>query len=463
MLFIPFIVISFFNYPGGEDYSEATLTLELGFWGHIHNLYTTWDGRYFSAALFAIHPLAFYSYFGYKMAAIVIMLLLFLSTWMLIFSLFSSFFNKKTITLITALIFALLLYKLPQPIDIFYYYISSYIYGAAIVMGNFALASLFMAYKHTKNRNKFLFIVLSCVLMIFALGTLESLLILLPCIVFFIGIYRWYFKLGMLKETMIVFLSVLVGVFLHISAPGIIYEIQMNNFDGEFSFAYIFKAIINSILRTGVIIVFFFLKGNYLLYLLTLIFIPISFSLSKKYSFFKKGFNLPILPSLILIFLLLHILALPYYWAIGSAGDDYPIRIFNTVYFYFILSWFFSIHLVLAWMSRNVLFHISVPNKYIKIILLIGFIVCIPFSENWILASKDLLSGSAKQYQKNRMQRIQELKAAKNTDELILYLGEEKSTFIYNGIDINYCAEDWRNAYQDYYLIDTIIVKQKHE
>jgi hypothetical protein len=76
----PFLLLTLFTQPAYDDYCFSTHARELGFADSVRNLYNTWDGKYFYSVLRYLNPLTFGSFSGYKVVALLVILLTFTST-----------------------------------------------------------------------------------------------------------------------------------------------------------------------------------------------------------------------------------------------------------------------------------------------------------------------------------------------------------------------------------------------
>jgi hypothetical protein len=88
---LPFLFLSFFNYPSADDYSMTFVLEKLKFWGAQKYWYLGWSGRYISTAILSLfHPLLFKKILLYQLYPI----LLFFLSGLGIYSLVSSVIQK---------------------------------------------------------------------------------------------------------------------------------------------------------------------------------------------------------------------------------------------------------------------------------------------------------------------------------------------------------------------------------
>jgi hypothetical protein len=75
----PFLILTLFTQPAYDDYCFSVNARALGFADSVKNLYNTWDGKYFYSVLRYLNPVTFGSFAGYKVVALLIVLLTFTS------------------------------------------------------------------------------------------------------------------------------------------------------------------------------------------------------------------------------------------------------------------------------------------------------------------------------------------------------------------------------------------------
>ncbi|HRG58062.1 MAG TPA: DUF6056 family protein [Bacteroidia bacterium] len=74
VLFLPYVVLSFFNAPAVDDYSNALISMDFGFWGGQMEAYKQWGGRYFSSFILCINVLMANTFLLYKVLPVLLMI-----------------------------------------------------------------------------------------------------------------------------------------------------------------------------------------------------------------------------------------------------------------------------------------------------------------------------------------------------------------------------------------------------
>lgn len=456
----PFLILSFFNYPGAEDYAEVVLAQEFGTFGYIKELYLTWDGRYFAAILFAFHPLVFNSFLLYKLVPIIFCLLLLLSIYMFLKE--TEVFKEHKSLLFTSsvVLFALCVYNIPSTVAIFYYYIMSAIYTPPII-GTLLLLSFIMRINKTSYSPKRLgLLFLSTILIYCIIGSLEIFIAIIPTLLITILLYQIILKRPGIKETIVLLITALSAGYINLSAPGI--RLHFNQNPIEFSFEHLLSSLINCISVSNNAFQDF-IYGNYLLFFASLFFILLFFQSSINIEFRKLKF-IHVIGITLLIVLALHLLAFPFYWSIDQeAGMDYPKRLFSSIYIIFIFSWFLVLYFILSYFSQKTNWKFkSLNTSKLNLAFIICVIISTPFSRVWLTAVDDLYSGRAYNYHIEMQNRIEKFKTADSNTKVWIDTLKNKPLTIYSFVDLGpYRASNWNDSYEEYFDVKEIIVNNK--
>jgi len=75
IILLPFLIISFFNHPLGDDYWSTDLVRRLGFWHAQVELYNTVPPRWLALGLSCLSPLSWGNFWGYKVIPVGFLLL----------------------------------------------------------------------------------------------------------------------------------------------------------------------------------------------------------------------------------------------------------------------------------------------------------------------------------------------------------------------------------------------------
>ncbi|MEX0812917.1 MAG: hypothetical protein WD048_11930 [Chitinophagales bacterium] len=458
LLFIaPFIIISFFNYPGAEDYAEVVLAQEFGFFGYIRELYLTWDGRFFTAILFGLHPLVFHSFFLYKLFPIILFVLLFISIVFFIHS--TGVFNKQkhTVFSISIILFILCIYNTPSTVSAFYYYIMSGIYTPPVIGSLLLFATIIHINKTRHSLKKLSLIIFSIFLVYSIIGSLEIFIGIILFSLLLLFVYQIKLNKPEKKETAILLASAFSAAYLHISAPGI--RVYFNQNPMPINTERFFSAVKNCIVVSNGAFLDF-ISGNYLLVLASIYFILLLPKSENDNTPFKKLKLSHVVIAIIFIIITLHVLAFPYFWSLGDdAGQFYPKRLFSSIYVVFLFSWFTMLYIAFSYIRPKIK---GKFNHYhfakLKPLISVFIIICIPYSPAWKTAVDDLLSGRAYGYHLEMQDRISKFKSADSNTRVWIDPLEHKPKTIYSFVDLApYRGSGWNDAYEEYFEVQEII------
>lgn len=450
VLLLPFSLLCFFTYPGLEDYAQAMLSQYLGVLGHFKELYFTFDGRFFVALLYAINPLVEYHFQIYKLLPLLHFILIFLALYYLSKQIFQNL-NQSFHILSASFLMSMALYDMPSLPAAFYYMVSAMVYFTPMVMLLFLSLFILKMYKSKKGLSKLLYLFLASILIIATLGCNEMYLILLPFILTSMVFYHFLKYSTDKSESLILLFALACGLFIHLTAPGI--QSHFTAQPIEFNLDYTLKQLTTSIWET-IFHTLSWLKKHYLLWAASLLYIPFGLKLAQQNIFFKKFKPYYLLFSLICILVYL-ILPLPYYWALGQGEGDNPERIFNVVYFCFPFLWFLILQTALNFFRDK---SESNPiNNHIYLLSGIIFIVSLPFSNNWITAINDLISGDAIEYHKEMLARFKLFETHNKNEVVKLDTLKHKPKTIFSGFDLQKNRSGgWNEVYEDYFKVGRI-------
>lgn len=456
----PFIILSYFNYPGAEDYAEVVILNEFGFFGYVKELYLTWDGRYFSAILFGIHPLKFNSFLLYKIVPVILFGLLGVGIFILLKKL-EIFKSNLTLTLcFSFLIFILCLFKIPSICWTFYYYISSTIYITPIIGSLFLAISIINVVQSDVGIKKLISLSISCLLIYAVAGSSELFLGITLLIFSLLFLFDYYTSKGNLKEYSLFVLTILSAAYIHLSAPGITAHFDLNPI--PISFDYFLSALKVSLSISNKSFIDF-TTGNYLLYGTSIIYSLAFFSYVNTKLKFKISTLELLIISITLIFSI-HLLAFPYYWSLGADTNQYPSRLFSLIYIVFIFTWFIILHLILCWIENNTKFKpfslSFVKLSYMSVALII---ITAPLSPVWKIAMSDLISGRAYAYYLEQEERIKLFNLTDENSKVLVYPTNNKPETIYSFVDLEpYRGSGWNTAYEEYFQVGEIALYKNH-
>jgi hypothetical protein len=436
---LPFFILSLYNHPSADDYSETFTTRQNGFWGFQKLWYFTWSGRYFDNILLSINPLVYGANWAYKFNAIILLSLFVTATYWLSGRLFKSSdkVNKIAFTFFFVLAFIFLLPDVGQGI---FWQSGSYTCFSAEILTVFLMGSMLSYYQ---SGNEKWYFAISCLLVIAVIGLYELNMIytdIFIAIVLAISVIRK----RKLKFPALLFTIAVLFSLLEVTAPG-------NAKRGEFfpnAHHFLF-----SIKES-------FLYGNTLLmhwlpfmFLISLLLVDL---LSKGISWnttLDNVFSVPPLLSLMACLFIPFIGLVGCYWAQGARPVS---RTVNVIYFYFEIGMiYFSFSSLKYIIKKRPGF--KVP-AYIKVPLILIFLFVLRIN-NISLAYRDIVLGGASAYSKERVARDEFLMNFKGDSCIVEPIKKVPDSFYFE--DITADQNFWINtAYNGYYHKRFIGIKE---
>jgi hypothetical protein len=393
ILLIPFVALSFFTFPTTDDYCHTLTVNDMGYWAYQKHYWLTWSGRYIGTLISSTQPLAYGSYFGYKIAP-AILLLIYVHAFITFAKALS---GNKLPAWQTGLLAFLLLFvfiaEMPSVAGYIYWY-TGYYYTIADISTLYLLTYFFRNYPTITTRN---LIVLSLGL-ILLIGmneyTLVWLVILCGSLFFFKSIIdkKVHFKYLVLSLVALAF-----GI-LSVTAPGNAARAESGLYPTPLKYNLLFS------LKNSFTWEFHNLsKMAPALCVLTLVLIPIACMLytSRKPGEFSFFFVQPAF-SLLVFAICLYLSYFPSYWSIAEPPN---LRGQCVINFWTLIGWTFNVFVIIFWLLEK---------ERIKPVLSLGvlsWVVAFYFFSlylsnfNYRSAWSDLLTGRAARYNKEMIAR----------------------------------------------------------
>lgn len=446
---MPYLYLAFFNYPIAEDFGFAFQFQENNsFFALLKNAYLTMNGRYVANVFMFANPIAFNSFFWYKLYPILLLIFLLLSSFFLTTNLkvFRSIENK----LIASLVFSLLyIHNLPIISEGLYWQTGSSIYFVGIIFTNVLLG---LIAKSLQKNSSHIYSILSFFVLFLCLGFNE---VLTLSITFFLGLASiCFFKYDLPRKRYVffIFLFALLFASIMILAPGNHYRQSMyndaNNIGNTIGmsiaqvgrFGFLWAASAPLICSS----VFFFWvvknqkENNHWL---------------KNNLYINKWVAISLLPISILL------CVVPPYWFTGILGQH---RTLNVAYFFFLLTWFLNL---IVWFDCLE----SIKNK-IKLkqkLTVVAFVVGILFTGNGYYCFLDIFSGKAHLFKQEMDARLSRLKNAQiNPPQKLLLKPIKNKPATLFVTDISKDPKFWTNqGYNQYFRLNStrIYLHNKNE
>lgn len=469
VIFIPFLLLSYFNHPSADDFCYANKVLDLGFWNAQIFWYFNWSGRYFGTAANSLYAVIV-GLFGednyttnfwrlYKFVAPFLFGMFFISLFCFLKAVASKISSNWNIFWATCLGFVIYLSGMPSTVEGFYWLNGAFYY----TLGNillFFLLSLLLSKDRILNSSIFfkkIIYSLGCALLAAAIvGSSEILAIVLLAIAF-IGVLLtsytkhhssliWRFVLGI----------TIISIALSFLSPGTSqrYNVTVEQEQVDYSFKLIFEIAIQFIRTLNSWIL------NPVLLSTSIIFIPIAILVAKQFRISQIiGSKKFLIIGYIVIWMSL--VAITFFMPYISAGY-LPGRVLNTSNLIFLIGWFLGIIVLINILGDRQSETIIVP-KYIAISARAVMIIGLIFDSHFGQATYDLLVNAPRYHSElqNRYESIAKNIAENEKSFRVPALNKRIPKTIYLD-DITLNPTYWSNeCYAKFFNLDSIAITNK--
>jgi hypothetical protein len=438
LLFVPYIYVSQYASPVADDFTYAAQGRANALKDLLIPQYMGWSGRYCANVLVFINPLAYHSFFLYKLIPVVLIALILLSTLFFIRTIIGKQLSAIQVLIIGLLFTVLFLYQMPIISEGIYWYTGSVTYQLATVFVNLYIG-LLLRYTQEKLlcKSKVIHGIALTLLLIIGIGFNEVhtiALLLFACISLFIVV-----KNKLPHRTVFIYLFVMTFVFscFMLLAPGN---------ENRATFAVNNHRFFYSLIMSVAQVIRFFLEWVSSVPLLVLSFLY--YFLNKKLAatnhLFSVSFYLSPLYTTALLFVIIFIAVFPPYWATGILGQH---RTLNVAYYLFLILWFINLTACFnsyrnEWADRPI-------NKRVQAGLLMATVVGMFFSKNGYDLLTDIFYGKAKAFDAQMTARYVQLKLPADTIYFLPIQDPPRSLFLY---DVKEDPTDWLNQSYNLYF-----------
>ncbi|PCI98994.1 MAG: hypothetical protein COB15_04850 [Flavobacteriales bacterium] len=437
----PYFYLCFFTNPSADDFVFAYYFQTQEYFQLLKGTFLGWNGRYASNIFSYLNPIGFGSFFGYKIAPFLMILLFLSSSFYFVKQLF---FKEKlqfqiTISLVLSLLF---FHNMPIISEGVYWFTGSVIYFLGIIIFQFYIGLLI---KTIRKKRCLIRGVPLIILLFFVCGFNEVLTLL---VLFLLSIITIVFYKNQLERKSLVVIQLLFAILfasILIFAPG-------NGFRGDayveaYNFTHSLSYSILQVARFS-----FYWIVSIPLIIASIFYFEINKKMRKENVVFQNSFYLNRWLSLLFLFTVTFICVFPPYWLTGILGQH---RTLNVAYAFFLPFWFVNLTVWYNYYNQKInLNFLDKTKRVLGIVLFLGLII----TANGFNALKDVFSGSARQYDiqlKERFKRLQ-----KNTpisEKLIKFKPIKTKPKCLFTSDITANPKDWKNkAYNLYFCQDSL-------
>jgi hypothetical protein len=386
---LPFAILTAFAVPAYDDNGFSATALRSGFVRMQTGWYRSTSGRYFTTAVISLGPLTFGSFTGYKIVALLIVLLTFAS----IFFLLTAAFGAQTALLarlcMAALVTSLFSNQTPDVTEAYYWMPGSISYQLGCVLTLFFFGLMISFLRAPRGAARTLLLASASALVFAVVGTSETsmiFLIFLVCVVtakaFLLGVESR--RVWALVLTLAALCALVV-----FASPGNAVRSAYCPDRHRLLFS----------LRMSVAWGARFLSDwitNPALLLSTILYVPVADSLAERSELAREHFYLHPLTSLSLLLGVVFLGFFPVYWATGMF---YEYRTVNAAYFFFLVGWFVNVSVWVGYLKRKQRVKIPRLPAYVYVFGVPILSAVLAVSNNTRVAFADLFTGRARRYE----------------------------------------------------------------
>ena len=419
-------------------------------WQH----YLEWSGRYTGNALYAIYPVIFGLFDGYKFIPAVVLLVFFLATAYFLSTLFRVSIYARPVLLFSLCFVSVYLLGMTSPASSLYWMAGVLTYQSANILF-FVVLGLMIQLADRQNDLKHFFIlfVVLLLVLVFAIGANETSMLALTSLALLGFVAHLRSGWAKLKPWFVILVVILVCFSVVYFSPGNVIRAA------DFPLRHDLSRSINGSLSVGLQILWLWVSNPVLI--VSSFLVP--FAISRLYLLSARSFAVSKTMVVVLVsatFLMPVLLQFPAWWSMGGWP---PARTVDAIYFLFLVGWYLSIGAYTVRYLRKGKWQSTIqqykPATVIVLLLLTGlFTAAVLKSRTYQLARSDLyhLAQPYHDYLNARYKQIEHAKA-KGRRYLVVpdYQQEYPRTIFFNDIMQN--PNHWRNVcYADYFGLEKI-------
>lgn len=401
IVLLPYVIISFYCHPAGDDFSYAASSMHKGYWFSYFRDYHIWNGRYTSNFLVFASPLVWNSFFIYKLIPLLLLVLSYFSLLFFIQTITNKKITEVELHLFASTVLVLYLYNAPSFTETFYWYTGAITYQLANVL---TLVYLALLYRHCDgdycfNRTIHTSLML---LLIPSICGFNEVIMLFMLAFHALFSFKWIrYKKENKGVAVLLLLIVASAASIMLFAPG--NAGRASNFPEKYQ---LFHSIYMTALQTVRFMFKWIIQVPFIA--ATVLFVPVSKRLAEVSPFFKNNFYVSPLITFLCLPAILFLYVFPAYWNMGMLGQH---RTLNAAYFFFIPLWFMNVHIAVNQLSAKVQQTI-IPNAKYKVVFTLLLFAGSFLANNGYTVCVDLLSGGAISYDREMNERYTILRSA---------------------------------------------------
>ena len=457
-VFLVFVLLAQYSQPSSDDFCMASGVAEHGLLRQLWNHYFEWSGRYSGNALYAIYPIVFGLFEGYRYIPALVMLGLFFSAAFFLATVFSVRLYARPVLLSASGFVCCYLLGMMSPASSLFWMAGAMSYQTAnILLLVIAALMLTLARRQQRSAKYSALLPVLLLLMIIAIGANETSMLALTGLAFIGFVIHLRSGWLVLKPWALLFAVAIVCFAVVYFSPG--NAIRAADFPLRHDLG---RSLAGS-LSVGLKIMWLWVSSPVLLVssLLT------PFAISKLMRLSDRTFSVSKTMMVVLLSATLVmpiVLQFPAWWSMGGWP---PPRTVDAIYFLFLVGWYLSVGVstvyYLGKRKRSLLHQSYHPAMGVALLLLTAlFTAAVLQSKAYQLARTDLFH-LARPYHEYLNARYAQIAQAKAAGQQFLAVADYRQalprTIFFN--DIMHDPDDWRNAcYADYFGLERIKIKR---
>jgi hypothetical protein len=454
-----FTSLGLYSYPSSDDFCMASGVNKLGLVRQLWEHYFEWSGRYSGNALYAVYPLVFGLFDGYKYIPVLVILALFLATAFLLSSLFKVRFYARPVLLSSLCFVSIYLLGMMSPASGLYWMAGALTYQSANILLLLVLGLVIRLADRQKRSKKYTGLLsVLLLLVVITIGTNETSMLAITAIAMLGAVLHLRSAWDVQKPWIIILIISLACFAIVYFSPG--NDIRA----AGFPLRHDLLRSINGSLAVGSKILWLWISNPVLIFSSLLAPFVIA-ALFKSSSWRLSGSTFAVSHTMIIsllccTFIMPFLLQFPAWWSMGGWP---PARTVDTIYFLFLLSWYLMISAVtVRYLLMGKWQSIAQPYRpgttAVLVLLTVLFTVAVLQSKSYRLARADLLHHARPyhEYLSDRYGLIEQAMADGQHHLTVPDYQQEHPHSIYFN-DILHNQDDWRNdCYAEYFGLEKI-------
>jgi hypothetical protein len=416
---LPFVYLARYDHPSADDYVYVVQLQARGLWQMMTHYYFHWTGRYSLAFIYWFSPVNFHSLAQYRIFPVIMIILFTVASIILLRSLVSPYLSFAQVIGLTCLLVFLYLSQAPSISEAFYWYSGASVYQLANILGMLLVATLV---RRRGALKKDVWKVLGCALLcIFIIGCNEVPLII--TVLFLLYHTKSRYSADKKLDPGLVFLCVVcvLSALVEVLAPG-----NSARLDSEHS-----RSLAWTIAGTLSITAVYIAQWAGPLLAVSVLYVPF-FGIPLAHKMRAAPTTARQVKDLLWFFLgTFCILQVFIIWVAGGSSLG---RIFDVIYLFFILCYFSLLQLLL---NKN-LQRVAGLTKYAAALSVLGVALFLAnmfdINNNISTAYLDIVSGKARQYDRELTARLRTAKECKSDTCYVPALSAIPSTIFFTDI-----------------------------